>query len=361
MKNIAFLLVSRGVGGVEKRFSNLFLYLDKNPYESQTITLFVSRSQAICQTHFKNIKIIPFGTAIPKSKNTNSEFIFRYIDYIGLIFKLIFQIRTSFEIVHFVTTSSLLFHKFIRGKKNIYSFVASAVPEQILSTKPLLQLIPNMQIDCLSKTLWSYVKSQNILPSQSIFFAPCSFIDHTKCFTKTKKRQIAFISRFEKDKGIEELLLPSIPLILSKFPHLTFQIIGSGSLEEMMRVKLNPYILHGSIFMGFLKNPELILSETLIFLSLQKIENYPSQSLLEAMSSSCAIIATDVGETKDIVKPEFGIKIKPEIHDLCQAVEKLLLDLDNSLKMGVAASHFVRKHHRIEVFYQYLFNEIYRL
>lgn len=53
-----------------------------------------------------------------------------------------------------------------------------------------------------------------------------------------------------------------------------------------------------------------------IFLSLQNYENYPSQSLLEAISSGNYIIASDVGDTNSIVKTDFGSLVSLSIEDI---------------------------------------------
>ena len=75
----------------------------------------------------------------------------------------------------------------------------------------------------------------------------------------------------------------------------------------------------------FRKSSELIaaLAEARIFLSLQNFDNYPSQSLIEAMANGCDVIATDVGETRLLVEEGAGnYLIAPDENALCDALTK---------------------------------------
>lgn len=65
-------------------------------------------------------------------------------------------------------------------------------------------------------------------------------------------------------------------------------------------------ISNGEVVIGSYSNIDVYLKKSYIFLSLQDYDNYPSQSLIEAMSFGCTIIATDFGETSKLVKVENG-------------------------------------------------------
>ena len=57
-----------------------------------------------------------------------------------------------------------------------------------------------------------------------------------------------------------------------------------------------------------------------VFCSLQSEENYPSQALLEAIASGCYCIATNVGNTSAIVKPQFGCLVDLDVKQLSEAL-----------------------------------------
>ena len=86
-------------------------------------------------------------------------------------------------------------------------------------------------------------------------------------------------------------------------------IIGKGSLIQECK-KLSQQINNrfGYEAIEFVDHSELYkkLMQARIFLSLQDHDNYPSQSLMEAMLFCCLIIATNVGDTSVLVSIKNG-------------------------------------------------------
>jgi glycosyltransferase involved in cell wall biosynthesis len=83
-------------------------------------------------------------------------------------------------------------------------------------------------------------------------------------------------------------------------------MIGRGELKEMLVDKANQINNRlGSEAIVFKDESSLVdvLSEAKIFLSLQDFDNYPSQSLMEAMLFCNSIISIDNGDTRKLVDP----------------------------------------------------------
>lgn len=71
-----------------------------------------------------------------------------------------------------------------------------------------------------------------------------------------------------------------------------------------------------------------ILAKSVIFLSLQDYDNYPSQSLMEAMLFGNSIIATNFGDTNLLVKKELGnYLIEKDADQLADAINSALLSI----------------------------------
>ena len=87
---------------------------------------------------------------------------------------------------------------------------------------------------------------------------------------------------------------------------------------------------------------------------MQRDENYPSQSLLEAMACENAVIATNVGLTKAIVKDSFGILINSNETELFNAITNLISCENKLAEMGKQARMFVMSNHKVELFHHYL-------
>ena len=129
--------------------------------------------------------------------------------------------------------------------------------------------------------------------------------------------------------------------------------MGRGSLERRIRSVIYREGLHDRIKLGFSPNPVTELRHSLIFASLQQRENYPSQALLEAMACANAIIATDVGMTKNLVNEEIGILISGKKGSLKNAVSNLLNTPSKAIEMGCKARAKVLREHSVNRYWDY--------
>lgn len=92
-----------------------------------------------------------------------------------------------------------------------------------------------------------------------------------------------------------------------------------------------------------------------IFYSIQKDNNYPSQSLMEAMACENAIIASDVGETRRLVTEDEGILVPLSAEKIADAIQFLLSNPAECYKFGTNARKKVLNEHSIENFSNYFF------
>ena len=163
-------------------------------------------------------------------------------------------------------------------------------------------------IDCLYPSTTTYFR--NKYKRQIVNTTPCPSTDLNRFQPKLKEKNIAFISRWVKGKNVE-LFVESIISIENELYENGYKVFlcgksSDGSIEKnvdnLMKKSQHPDII---ITPGYVE-PEDILPKAEIFMSLQDINNYPSQSLLEAIACGCYIIASDEGDTRILVKPEFG-------------------------------------------------------
>jgi GalNAc-alpha-(1->4)-GalNAc-alpha-(1->3)-diNAcBac-PP-undecaprenol alpha-1,4-N-acetyl-D-galactosaminyltransferase len=210
-------------------------------------------------------------------------------------------------------------------------------------------------VSCLDENIKKFIKKSYPDNGDRVFVAPCSFIDYenTDIGIAQKENIISFAGRLNEYKGVL-ILLDSIKSILTTNKGLKIYILGKGPMQHIIEEFIKQNSLSDSVFLLFLKDPKWILRKSKIFLSLQKDENYPSQSLLEAMACSNAVIATDVGLTHKLVDSSVGILIERNSFQLTNAVNLLLSDSERLNLMGKQARIKVLREHNVDRFMNYL-------
>lgn len=212
-------------------------------------------------------------------------------------------------------------------------------------------------IDFLSPFILKGVKERGIkIKDESVSITPCSFTDYSKCKIGNKSTfQVAFAGRLEKDKN-PDMFLEAAIILSKKYPEILFHIMGEGRLTTSLQSQLSNHHTKNIIFHGFHPQPTEILADTSIFVSIQTTNNYPSQSVLEAMACGNAIVATNVGDTHMFINENNGILIKLEVSELVNAIETLFLNRALTERLGKYAYSYVRENHTIEKMADYYIN-----
>ncbi|MCF2560337.1 glycosyltransferase family 4 protein [Prevotella brevis] len=349
---ILYQHITQNYSGVEKRFYNYYKYLEANPDGNQytilcTRTFIAKYAQGL--KNAVNLKIIPYGLVWKKP----CKFA-RYVDYLCLLFRLLLLNNKKFDVAH--APSTRMFLKYTRSRKKVISAVNS-IPYQLVTDinhKATRELICKYHayVDCLDENIQNIVRQTYPTACDHILKSPCSFVDYSGLPHRGKKEHaVVFAGRFMKEKGIR-LLLDQLDNILSKTSYKIY-IKGRGPLHDEVKERVNNCICPERVELGFVMNLPELLERTEVFLSLQEFENYPSQSLLEAMYARNAVIATNVGLTEKLIKPCFGILINNGA-ELLAALKKIeTADIE---KMTDSAYKFVSENHNAKSFHDYLIN-----
>lgn len=210
-------------------------------------------------------------------------------------------------------------------------------------------------IDCLSPAI-----AQGLMlrfpefKKEKLLISPNSFIDYTKFVASTKKENwISFCSRLEVLKN-PLLLVESVILIKDKLNGYIIKIIGTGGEYNRIKNMIEENSLQNYVHLcGALDSSLEIVSKSKIFVSIQQDNNYPSQSLLEAMACKNAIIASDVGETRLLVTDKEGILVELTPKSISEAILKLINDEYLIEKKSKAAYIKATTEHTVEKFANY--------
>lgn len=384
--NFGIVLTTSGLfGGAERRFTNLFRYLYKE--RPQSAFFFVSSDllSRITSLHpdYPLDNLLPVVDAIPARGRSEpgarhavvsgmenpsvSRKLHRYLRnyYIQYrIYRRIEAYRRKLNInVLMGVFSGILPLYFYLAKENrstgiIFSDMDSWFSNVHCEGQELwyrkystfnFGLENSDHVDFLSPFVLNGVRERGInLRERSVSVAPSSFADYSQCESGDKSRfQVAFSARLEKDKNPEVFLEAALRLS-EKYPEIVFHIMGEGRLSESIRERAKNSGRTNIIFHGFHPMPSRILAQTSVFVSVQSTNNYPSQSVLEAMACGNAIVATDVGDTRMFVNERNGILIKSSTEQLISAVERLYKSRELTKDLGNYAYSYVRKEHTIE-------------
>ena len=184
------------------------------------------------------------------------------------------------------------------------------------------------QIDVLYPN--SYDLYSKLFGREKISITPCPSTDLSKYApNEIKKRTIVFASRWMKNKNV--LLCVKAALSIGEvLQGNNYKVILCGyngeSTDYIATVKNT---IAQSKYKNLFEMPGFVdtknyLADAEVFLSLQDITNYPSQSLLEAIASGCYIIATNTGDTELLVNEKFGVLCNTTVADVSRALKEYI-------------------------------------
>jgi glycosyltransferase involved in cell wall biosynthesis len=385
---ILFNLSGSNQGGAQRRYINLFKFLQTSEKDNYFLlmnsSLFKSCLDDDLFNSYKNILTLPvkyerFKTnshGILNKITLNKEvsgirrkaghfkyFVKLFFAWFFLNFQLLKIIR-DYNIVSCYTIFAGGFFSWpilkIKNINYIHSYndaSAATVSKKILDFfSSEYWVIKNAtKIDFLSEQVAvNLEKKIGKLNNEKKLYSPNSFIDYARFYpVYPKKEIISFCARISSFKRLD-ILLDAIQILKVKnFNNFEVSIIGEGPLLEELKNFADQNDLKNVIFYGGLPNPEYLLQSSKIFVSVQPDNNYPSQSLLEAMACENAIIASDVGETRTLVTGNEGILVPLKAEKVAEAIQYLLEHSEECERMGRNARQKVLKEHTIEKFADY--------
>lgn len=168
-----------------------------------------------------------------------------------------------------------------------------------------------------------------------------------------KQPWVVFVGRLVEEKD-PVLFVEACALVRARVPAVRFFVLGDGPLRAQVEDAVRRHGLESCTEVGWREQVEVILSEALVFVSLQRTDNYPSQALLEAMACGTAVVATDIGLTGKLVDDTVGLLVKPAPDAVGNAVVTLLSQPGRAMAMGLKGRERVVREHSMEAYLTYL-------
>jgi glycosyltransferase involved in cell wall biosynthesis len=367
---IQYIMISNGIGGAEKRYANLFNFsFQSNKHEFRLAInerLFHLLNECSINLDSKKCFVMKdllppldkswaglsyFWNRFAMSPTANMRFYLRQFN------KYAREVSKP-DVIHFVRSASLLLPK-LKQYKTVVSLFNSSISRR--PRRFMKNIFDANSFDVLNPLVAKKFELFG-LPREKLNIAPCSFIDYSKVPSinqAIKNNSIVFSGRLIDIKGVNLFLNAAKIIKTTCGPKHKFIIMGDGPQESYVTREIKKSNLTNVHYLGFVPTPMTVLSCSKMFCSLQRDSNYPSQSLIEAMACGCAVIATDVGDTRLLVDEKVGILIPPDRPDkLADAICDLLNDPKRCSDLGKIARERVLSIMKVERYMTFL-EEIY--
>lgn len=350
---------SDNIGGVEKRYSNLYKYFASSKTIESQVSFLINKKlwKKIESYHIepksKNVNVYVFGSDLIRNSLFLKVFV-RLLEFVDVLFWSF--VNNRYDIVIYTTATSLRLRYLIRSKLSVvsvYGYTLRSNKKIVYKYGSLTQ--KGYLLDCLSDNIAKEIKKNERVQESKVFVTPFSFGDYedTECEFEEKQNVISFVSRLDKIKGVS-LLLDSIKKTIAQEDNVLFYIIGYGELKSVIDKFIHDNKYYDKVKCFFSSNPKEELKKSKIFLSLQDEENYPSQSLLEAMACKNAIIATNVGLTYKLVDENCGYLINKDPNIIKDKIVDLINNYEVNKKMGENARLKIINNYTAENYYNYI-------
>ena len=317
---IGIFVISNSLSGAEKRFIRIASQIFK--IRRDDIILIINNDLyrlALSDSElYERIKVLENHNRV-YVLNKKDRTLSKYFRIISDLLELFIVIKTQkIKIIHSVlgALKYSIFKKFL-GVKVIAEITSPDISDTLLTNRYRLLLdkfdkiitvsesVKNRTINNFKKIKKDYL-IERIQCSSIPFFLPTH--QHNNLSFEKKENLIVYASRFIERKN-PILFAKAVQKLLDINKDWKVAVLGKGPLEEEIKRILKKYIENGRVVVEYTKDIFCYLKKSKIFVSLIYPDNYPSQSILEAMYMMNAIVATNVGNTKIFVTENNGFLI----------------------------------------------------
>jgi glycosyltransferase involved in cell wall biosynthesis len=354
MRNVFLLLSTDNIGGAEKRFFGLWkaiMEMEQKVSCKLVITPKLYKalqeqenSSQVLHQFYQNIIQYEFAGGFKFFKKAVKSFVAQH--------------SSEGDVLHYIGDHPLcVTHK----RRQVFSITQSSLKNLNAAGKigQVAGIYYSDMVDILDPVVYEQMSKLFFYKRKRIFRTSNSFCD-TELFYSLpyteKKDWFVFLGRFEVMKQPLALLsaLPSLYAAIKDqaTDDLHFYFFGHGSKEaEMRQVLERDEFKNIPVTITYNSKPNGVLAESKFFFSLQLHNNYPSKSLIEAMSAGNVPIVTDVGQTRWLAKPGFSYFVPERFNekDIVNTAIKIYAEDKSELALKSAmARAFVMKEHTIE-------------
>jgi glycosyltransferase involved in cell wall biosynthesis len=358
--HVYLVIACSGIGGTEKRFIELWNYMCEQGINNVSLVITSELYKVVNKIeYFKKVSPDNPRLIIIKAR--------RFREMIPRLFMIAIKAGPG-TIFHYPLTGlnfihTLMFQKVIRSLPMVdISFIKKGISGLL----NYYQLLRAWKLDVLNPRVKQQIKINSLLNRTNYYLTRGNSIRTDSIVAEYKKENwIIFLGRFTLEGNDTKNVLKytkAIPyiqqyLISNNINDAIYYLLGYGSLEKKLKQILSEKAYEKiPIRFYFEPKPELVLKSSKVILSIQKYSNYPSRSLLEAMSAMNLPIITDIGESRLMANDFFAEFISPDFNEqqIAVAIHSILkLPIDVFLEKAKIARKFVKDNFSIQTHLEY--------
>lgn len=189
------------------------------------------------------------------------------------------------------------------------------------------------------------------------YFKACDpDMEYMKAWRLDGKKVIGFIGSFYRYEGLD-LLIDAFAQILASIPDAVLLLVGGGEMEQELKEQIEGSNLsEKAIMTGPIPHDRIAgvyaLIDILVYprYSMRLTELVTPLKPLEAMATGKALIASDVGGHKELIRHEETGLLFPagDVFALTESMKRLLNDQDLRRNLERQGNEWVRQHHTWE-------------
>jgi glycosyltransferase involved in cell wall biosynthesis len=164
---------------------------------------------------------------------------------------------------------------------------------------------------------------------------------------------IGFVARLDKAKGVM-VLLEAFKELAGKWPELRLMLVGQGDASSALAARIRELGLESRVeASGYSEGDIHRTLESFRIYAFPSFHEGLPYSILEAMRAGCTIVSSSVGGIPEVLRDGCeGVLVPPrDAPALSKAIDRLLSNEDEALRMGRAARERFEKHYQLENFH----------
>lgn len=305
------------------------------------------------------VKVHAFNVSKDKMRYGSSLSKLQYLKHFFEIKKLVKEINPDILHAHYATSYGLLgrlcdFHPYIISVwgSDVYDFPKGS------SIKRKLLMSNLKKADVIMSTSKVMAKETKLYTDKDIEITPFgvdieSFKPKENRYNKKNEIVIGTVKTLEPKYGIE-FLVKAFAKVLKKYENIRLEIAGDGSQKEYLIKMCKEMKIENKVdFLGFINRDEVIEAfnrfDITVFPSTLDSESF-GVAAVEAQACGSATIISNVGGLPEATNPGITSLLveKEDEKQLADALEKLIVNEELRVDMGIQGRKFVEQNYNIE-------------